>query len=234
MEELLASVGIENNYSCMYEYESIQLDWWHTEHKTHIGIGIREADEGWTEITVVFFPDVDSMFNRMNDDEIIFNTYYKDDKLRHRSIVEKKTYEFLVKEHLFQYSKDLEAYESDSYESTQHVLRQILDLIVTKKPAQVFEENWDAMDDDDIPLEIGDTLDHFIAMMYANDTPYIAKEMINGLELAFELEGIEYIEQLKKDIEAPSKYNFQKEYEVNEAALKIIQETIRNYKPKVK
>ena len=80
-----------------------------------------------------------------------------------------------------------------------------------------------------IPHQTGDSLDHFIAMMYINENEYTKENIISYIELLRDLEGFEYLKELKEDLEIEFTQNFKKSYELNKHQFEFIKKTIRNY-----
>jgi len=84
-------------------------------------------------------------------------------------------------------------------------------------------------DDDIVPYELGDTLDHFIAMMYMNSTDYTEKNIVENIELSIELEGTEYLSELKNEVDNEIPHNFKEDYDLDDETLEFLKKIIRNY-----
>jgi hypothetical protein len=233
MKEVLASIGIEHLDSYAYEYAPVSLNWWNPEYKTCIRVEIFSDEEEWTEITMIFYADMDGILKRMDSEEIVFNTNFKNEQLKEDAFIEQKTFEQFVENHSFKFSPIDEGYITTSFESAKKGLASILNVIINKTPINTYKIGDIEISDEEIPYKIGDHLNHFIAMMHANGLSYTKEEVLNFLELGIELEGIEYVEELKPEAAVEFPNNFQREYEVNPDTLEMIKETIRNFTPKV-
>jgi len=69
----------------------------------------------------------------------------------------------------------------------------------------------------------GETLDHFIAMMNMNAIKFTKENITASIEFGLQFEEEEYLTYLKNDI------NYKDVCDVNDEALLIIKDTIRNY-----
>ncbi|WP_299365910.1 hypothetical protein [Winogradskyella sp.] len=224
MEALLSNLGIDKLDSFIYEYNPIKLDWWDSENETSIEIEIHQNDDNVIELNVVFCPEAEGIIERT----LVFTTSYKSDSTQTQAFIAKKVCEEMIKENSFEFSEEQNAYIIKSLEDSRKVMTEISNLISNKEPIYKIDLKQ-IEDEDEVPHETGDTLDHFIAMMYMNSLEFTEENIIENIELGYELEGPEYLSELKNDVISEIKLDFNEEYSLDDNTLEFIKKTIKNY-----
>ncbi len=225
MKELLINIGIDNLDSFIYEYEPIKLDWWDSKYETSIEIETHQNEDGLYELSVVFCPEVEGIVERT----IVYIASYKSNSIQNQALIEKRICEELISSNTFDFSKEQNAYMINTYEDAKKAFNVISNLIVNKKPIYKVDLKQMEEDGDIVPYEMGDTLDHFIAMMYMNSTDFTEENIIENIELSIELEGDEYLTELKNDAENEISYSFQEDYDLDDETFEFIKNIIKNY-----
>ena len=83
--------------------------------------------------------------------------------------------------------------------------------------------------EEETATELGDTLEHFIAMMQMNSATFTKDGIVEHLEMATNLEGKDYIEELKNDANSDAIFDFQTENNISEESMKEIKKIIKTY-----
>lgn len=229
MEELLLKYGIDSFDDAIYEYASSALDWWDGENRTSIEIDIQQIEDGLTSLNVIFCPDDEGVVERIN----VFASSFNGKKIQKNALVAKVVFENINCELELPFSDEQNAYFTTKATESELVLACILNLIEQKKPiyqADLSKPNYEERpsDNEEIQYEVGDTLDHFIAMMYINSAECIKEHIIAVINMV--TEDDQYLDRLKNDVTSGKKFDFEELYEVNEEQLNLIKETILNYK----
>ena len=223
MKELLLKFGIDRLDDCICEYASDALDWWDSENRTSFEIEIQQIEDGLKSIRVIFCPDVEGLVER----NVVFVSSFNDKGIKNNALVAKAVFENINCKFGLSFSDEQNAYITTKASESKLVLDCILNLIEQKTP--IFKVNLNEPNYEESPPEVGDTLDHFIAMMYINSVDFTKENIIDSLEMGINAEGGEYLDELKKDIASGKEYNYDGEYGVNEEKLYLIKETITNY-----
>lgn len=223
MKALLKSIGIDHSGSFIYEYSPINLPWWDYTHETAVEIEIHQAKDGFQTIEVIFTPEAEGVLKRT----LIFYTALNGTQLADETLVAKPVFEQLALDFDLMYSDELSAYEVSTYAQTQRIFAALLQLLKLKAPVQQFD--LDELEDDDFIPEIGDTLNHFIAMMHLNNAPYTERNVTSHLQTAVTLEGTEYLTELLADVNSGETFDFEAEYGIAPATLNMLMASIREY-----
>lgn len=225
MEELLTNIGIDNLNSFIYEYEPIKLDWWNSEYETSIEIETHQDEEGFYQISIIFCPEAEGIVER----SIVYIASFKSDSLKNQALIEKRIYEKLIRGMTFDLSEEQNAYITDSYKDAKNAFIEISNLVTNKNPIYKVDLKKTEDDDDIVPYELGDTLDHFIAMMYMNSTNYTEENIVENIELSIELEGTEYLSELKNEVDNEIPHNFKEDYDLDDETFEFLKKIIKNY-----
>lgn len=224
MNELLLNLGIDKFDSFIYEYEPIKLDWWDSENKTSIEIEIHQTEDKAIELNIIFCPEAEGIVERT----LILTSSYKSNSILNKAFIAKKVCEEMIGKNSFQFSEDQNAYIIESLEDVKNVISEISNLISNKKPIYIVDLKQ-IEDEEEASFETGDTLEHFIAMIYMNSLEFTKENIIEYIELGYELEGSEYLIELKNDIISDIHLDFNEKYSVDDNTLEFIKKTIINY-----
>ncbi|MDR6240613.1 hypothetical protein [Aureibacter tunicatorum] len=224
MEKLLASIGIQEYNSFIYEYESVRIDWWDVDEKVSLEIEVHQHDDLQSELSVVFCLDTEGIAERT----VVFYALFENAKLIDKAFVAKRVCTALGFESNFQFSEDQNAFIIESYEDAISILSKILDLLSNKEPLLVNDlKDKEESERSDIYFEVGDTLEHFIAMLAVNSDDINQGSIENVMELASLYEGNEYLEDLKRDVN--SEIEKQRDFDISANDLNLVKKTIKNY-----
>ena len=225
MKQLLSNLGIDNLNSFIYEYEPINLNWWDSENETSIEIEVHLSEEDIVELSVVFCPEAEGIVER----DLVFAMSFKSGSLQSDALIAKKVCEKIIRKNSFEYSEEHHGYIIRSFEDAREVMVEIADLLTNKVPIHKFDMTQ-SDDEEEVSFKRGDALDHFIAMMYMNSLAYTKENIIENIELGLQYEGAEYLKDLKSDVLSEAPLEIDEEYQVDEEALELIKETIKNYR----
>ncbi|WP_196889834.1 hypothetical protein [Aureivirga sp. CE67] len=226
MKEILQSIGIENLNSFIYEFDSVRIDWWDNKNETSIEIEIHEIENEVFELNVVFCPEVEGIVERT----IILNSIFKFNSLENNAFIAKVICENLIPENTFTFSEEQNTYIIETFEDLKNVFKIISNLISNKDPKLIMDLNKvEDFDEEEMPYDVGDNLDHFIGMMYMNSIEITKENIIEYIGMALEFEGKEYFEILKEEVDVELHQDFQGDYGIETDGLELIKDTIRNY-----
>lgn len=127
------------------------------------------------------------------------------------------------------FSEENNACFIENFQKVREIVEKFISLIEDKKPIHKSDLNHVENLEEETPYEIGETLEHFVAMMNANSVKLDKENVIYYIEMAVSFEGKEYLEELKKDSENDIVFDFQKEYEIDNETMNEIKEVIKNY-----
>ena len=223
MKELLLKCGIDCLDDCIYEYASYALDWWDSENRTSFEIELQQIEDGLKSIRVIFCPDVEGLVER----NIVFVSSLNDKGIKKNALVTKAVFENINCKFGLPFSDEQNAYITTKASESELVLDCILNLIEQKTP--LYKVGLNESNFEESPSEVGDTLDHFIAMMYMNSVDFTKENIIDTLEMGINAEGGEYLDELKKDIASGKEFDYEVQYGMNEEKIYLIKETITNF-----
>ena len=83
-------------------------------------------------------------------------------------------------------------------------------------------EEWDD--------DLDGVLEHFVAML-PNAADIGSSDVVEHIELALNIEGQDYFDQLVRDLEEEDAHDFEEEYGLTQEGFEILKETVLNYNP---
>mgnify|MGYP003630925883 CR=1 FL=1 len=223
MKELLLKFGIDCAEDAVYEYASNALDWWDSENRTSIEIELHQIEDGLKSISIIFCPDVERIVERKK----VFSSSFNGKGIKKNALVAKAVFENINCKFGLPFSDEQNAYITTKASESELVLDCILNLIGQKVPT--FKIDLNESNREESSFEVGDTLEHFIAMMDMNSTDFTKENIIASLKVVINFEGDEYLDELKNDITSGKEFDYEVEYGVNKEKLNLIKETIINY-----
>jgi hypothetical protein len=222
MKDIFKKFGVVESDNAIYEFESIKLDWWDSKNKTSVEIEI-QYDEDWCCLDIIFCPEVDEIVERI----IVYSTVFKDDKIAENTLIAEVLLKNLKIDNSLSFSEENNAYLTDSFSESKKILAKILDLVKNTKPINII--NIDEIEEDEDFSELGETLNHFVAMMVMNSTEFTKENIIKSLELAIQIEGVGYLKELRIDAITGDLEDYEEEFEIDTETLKLLVEVIGNY-----
>ncbi|MEO0474322.1 MAG: hypothetical protein AAF206_32235 [Bacteroidota bacterium] len=226
MDELLDSLGIDRLDSFIYEYGPVTIDWWDAEYETTIEIEVHQNEEGFCGISVFFCPEWEGIVERT----LVYTACFKAGSLGQPALIAEKIYQALLGSETFTFSKPQNAYIIDLYEDAEKAFSAISKLIANKKPTYLVDLKAREEENEPAPLEPGNTLDHFIAMMEVNSMEFTEEKIIENIEISIALEGAEYLSLLKKDVIDEIPQPIKEEYDLDDEMIGLFKKTIQGYK----
>ena len=145
--------------------------------------------------------------------------------LIHETLLATTVGDELLPDQNFGFSEEHQAYTIETFEEALMALKAILDLITNPDP--VFISSLNEEDEEDIEFEPGDTLDHFIAMMLMNDSPFTKEEIEDHIGIGVATDGEEYLTQLKADVNTD--IDLDPDFEIDKQSLELVKEVVRGY-----
>lgn len=228
MKELLLKFGIDSLDDAVYEYASNALDWWDSENRTSIEVELHQIEDGLKSISILFCPDNERIVERKK----VFSSSFNRKGIKKNALVATAVFENMHCKFKLPFSYEQNAYITTKSSESELVLERILNLIVQKVPT--FKIDLNESNHEESSFEDGDTLDHFIAMMYMNSVDYTKENIIDSIKVAINIEGDEYLVELKNYIRSGKEFDYEEEYGVNQEKLNLIKETIINYTPSLR
>jgi len=219
----LSKVGITPQRHFIYDYGPVKIDWWDSENKTSIEVECQQHEDGWNVISVIFCPNVEGIVERT----VVFYTSYQGNNIEDRTLIAKSVFENIANNLKLPFSEEHQAYFTRSISETRATLTNLLNLI--QHPEPLYKFDLSAKDEDESRSEIGETIEHFLAMMSINSTEFTKENIIDSLEIGLQTEGIEYLKNLQKDIETQPGLDFYETYGVEQDTVNLIKEAIYNY-----
>lgn len=223
MKQVLIPFGIDQFDHFLYEFEAIELKWWDSEHKTSMEIEIHEDEKDCTFLNVVFSPDIEGIVERT----VVFFTSFHKNRIIETSLIAKCVLENIQAKVDLGFSAEQNAYQTGSFSKSQSILSNILNLV--KGKSIVCKSDLNGISTQPCNAEIGDTIDHFLALMHINSSEFTKENILNCIEQGIAFEGKEYVEKLKQDVNSGMSFDFEEQYGVNGKTLNFAVETIKSY-----
>ena len=225
MEDILTEIGVDHYSGYIYEYNPVKINWWNEKLETSIEIEIYKDEENLVDLSIIFCPFIEEIVERT----IVFTSTFKEDSLVGNTIIAKSVAENLLPAINLEYSEKHNGYLIDSYLQSYDIFKKLTSLIVDKIPIVKLDLNSDEDLEEETATELGDTLEHFIAMMQMNSATFTKDGIVEHLEMATNLEGKDYIEELKNDANSDAIFDFQTENNISEESMKEIKKIIKTF-----
>ena len=227
MKEIFNRLGIEEFGRFIYEFSPVELPWWDSENQTSIEIEFQEGENSEVNASIIFCPEVEGVIERTIVFDITFDL--KGNTILDNTLIAKAVCENLNLHEGLNFLSENNAYATASYDESVKLLNGVLRLIVDKSPLHAFNLNDMTESEGDYEQEAGDFLDHFLAMMHFNSIPCTEENIINQLGVGKQLEGEEYINGLKKDVDSEIAIDFEERYGLSDDSLKMVKDVIRGF-----
>ncbi|MEZ4884720.1 MAG: hypothetical protein R3E32_08355 [Chitinophagales bacterium] len=223
MKEILHKFSIDQFDDIIYEFAPLEINWWDSEHRTSIEVEIHRDAKDLFFLSIIFSPDIEGIVERT----VVFFTSFHNKKILETTLVAKCVLENTQEKIDLGFSAEQNAYYTSSFSKSKALVNNILSIAKNCSPPQKFDLN--SAETTVCTTEIGDTIDHFIAMMHINEKAFTKTNILDNIEQGIKFEGIEYVEDLKKDVDSGLLFNFEEQYEVSGETLNLVFEVIKNY-----